>query len=546
MSSSRVTWLVAIALVAGTALAFCAGDKEPSAAGESAAGAGSQPGMVGNMYRTGLPIVKEPVTLKVMSRMHAASGDIGKMEFLKQIDRTTNVKIEGDFVPFVQWNEKKNLVLASGDLPDLFIGQGITDSDIVTYSSQGFFVPLDSLVKAWAPNVQRLFQKRPEYEGASRAPDGKLYSIPGVNEIPFRENPEVFFMNKTWLQKLNLKVPTTTDEYYAVLKAFREKDPNGNGKTDEIPLSFAYAGTPDYTKLYALFGAFGIIDGTHHLCILDGKVVFAPAHDRYRKALEYFHKLYSEKLIDPEAFAQNLQQYYAKGKSADILYGSYFDWFGDACVGSDRLVKDYMAIAPLKGPEGHQVWRRVFGYLMKHFFEITPKNKYPEISMRWLDYLYDEKISLQLTRGPLGIVLNENPDGTFSINPAPKGVSDDTFRLQHTPAEAYPWAVLSEVMSRVKFPPSLDRKLNVYYPIYKPYLEKDIYPLVTYTKPESDRLAILQTDIHGYVEQMMAKFVVGDESIEKSWQKYVEQLDKMGLAELLKIRQAAYDRFLKK
>ena len=125
--------------------------------------------------------------------------------------------------------------------------------------------------------------------------------------MKYRENPDNLFINKKWLDKLGLEMPTTTDEFYQVLKAFKNGDPNGNGKADEIPFSFL--GNYANVDINSLFGSWGVIDRPEHVMIKDGEVLFTPAEDGYKQGLVFFRKLYAEGLIDGEAFTHNMQQY---------------------------------------------------------------------------------------------------------------------------------------------------------------------------------------------------------------------------------------------
>ena len=265
--------------------------------------------------------------------------------------------------------------------------------------------------------------------------------------------------------------------------------------------------------------------------------------DGYREGLLYLRELYSEGLIDPEVFTQNLQQYYAKGNGSPEVYGLFFDWFGDSAVGAQRMVNDYVPLAPIEGPGG-RVWPRNDGFLMKNMFLISSKNRMPEVAIRWVDYLYDPLVSLQLTRGQIGPVLEQNADGTFTVLPAPQGTGDDAFRLRYAPAEAYPFAARADMLDKISWPTAMDRKLNISLPLYEPYLSTEYYPMLTNTREEVDLLATLTTDIHGYVDQMVPRFIMGDASIENEWARYVETLKRMGVDELVKIYQTAYNRFL--
>ncbi|KAF6617002.1 ABC transporter substrate-binding protein, partial [Paenibacillus sp. EKM208P] len=142
----------------------------------------------------------------------------------------------------------------------------------------------------------------------------------------------------------------TLDEYTQTLIAFKTKDPNGNGKADEIPLSFMHMQW--CSDIAGIFGAFGLPDNLEHRIVREGKVIFTASQPQYKEALKYIHdNWYKQGLIDPESFTQDAAQYLAKGKTPDETLGSYVWWEVEEVVGPERS-KDYALLSPLKGPNG--------------------------------------------------------------------------------------------------------------------------------------------------------------------------------------------------
>ena len=190
-------------------------------------------------------------------------------------------------------------------------------------------------------------EETPDMKKISTFPDGKIYSMPTrLPSRPKSRNQPV--INKAWLDKLGLKAPTTTEELYQVLKAFKEKDPNGNGKPDEIP----------YTETglnMDFLNPFGITDiNASSMIVQDGKPVYFPTTDAYKEALIYTHKLYSEGLIDQELFTQDNTMTSAKWQNADIpIVGFSNQWTPDAVFG--KWSDQYEAIAPIAGPDGNVI-----------------------------------------------------------------------------------------------------------------------------------------------------------------------------------------------
>ncbi len=494
---------------------------------------------------TGFPITDDLVTLRVVTQLHRNNGDVPSMDLVQEFEDKTNVRIEGDFIPGDQYQERKNLMLASGDLPDMFL-VGLSDQDIITYGAQGYFVDLNDLVDTWAPNIQSLFDARPNYYASSLTPDGELFGLPRINEFIDRENADQSFINTTWLDQLGLAMPTTIQEFYQVLVAFRDNDMNGDGDpNDEIPFSFVYPTPAKHFSIYSMFGSFGVLDhSSHHLMIQDGDVLFAPMQPGYREALEFFNRLYAEGLIDAEAFTQNRQQYIAKGNAEEALYGVMMSWYPANATTIERAANDYEVMPPLEGPNGHRMWNRWPSTLFQKInTTITTANEYPEASMRWLDALYETETSIEMGYGKFGVVIQRNPDGTYETLDPPPGMSSNEFRMTNAPGFAFPWAILAETSAKIQLSAEQTRKTEDRLQ-FAPYFPEEVYPNLTFTLEETERLAILRTDIHSYVEQMTARFVVGEDSIDEQWDAYLDQLEAMGLEEMMTIYIEAYDRYL--
>src|SRR5690625_3282853 len=101
----------------------------------------------------------------------------------KEYEKDTNIKVNWKMVPHDSLEEKKNLTLASGDLPDVFYSSWINDQDLLKYGEQGVFLSLNELIESYAPNLQKIFEEYPEVKKAITLPDGNIYSFPTVQEF---------------------------------------------------------------------------------------------------------------------------------------------------------------------------------------------------------------------------------------------------------------------------------------------------------------------------------------------------------------------------
>jgi putative aldouronate transport system substrate-binding protein len=154
------------------------------------------------------------------------------------------------------------------------------------------FPKLNDLIDKYAPNLKKIMNQYPEVKKALTMPDGKIYSFPTLQDPNFLSGiiGSQMWINKNFLDKLGMKVPETTEELYNYLVAVKTKDPNGNGKADEVP--FAAVGI--FTIYDQLKGAWGLGNrGNMHPRVdvdpATNKLRFIPADPRYKEVLEYLN-----------------------------------------------------------------------------------------------------------------------------------------------------------------------------------------------------------------------------------------------------------------
>ncbi|MCR2804632.1 extracellular solute-binding protein [Paenibacillus soyae] len=182
---------------------------------------------------------------------------------------------------------------------------------------------------------------------------GKMYRIPG-------DVPEASYMTtilrKDWLDKLGLQEPKTLDEYVAVLRAFTNEDPDGNGKKDTYGLS----GDNYYRSLTPFFYAYGI-DVENFIKQEDGTVKFGSVMPEVKTVLELLQTLYKEGVIDPRMSTaansddEKVNDVFASGKVGSFYrFVDYFNPGNTAAVSFKKLNPDgeYISIDPVAGPSG--------------------------------------------------------------------------------------------------------------------------------------------------------------------------------------------------
>ena len=328
-------------------------------------------------------------------------------DYTKLVEKKFNVNIKWDLAPADALTDRRQLLLASGDYPEVFLEGKFNNTDIQTYGKQGVFIPLNDLIDKYAPNIKKVMEEKPYFKDAITAPDGNIYGLPRLNECYHCTYSQKYWMNKEWLDKLGLKVPTTTDELYTVLKAFKSQDPNGNGKHDEIPLTgapnkYVWNGNIDAF----IMNAFIYNDNDKYLTVKDGKVDFAANKPEWKEGLAYMNKLYKDGLIDPAAFTQNDQAIGQLGnRQGDEIVGSITTALLSYLlnVGDDKITrhKHWVIVPPLKGPNGVQLAGVSQGL---GEFEMTITNNATEAqqiaAIKIADYAYTEEGALFSEYGP--------------------------------------------------------------------------------------------------------------------------------------------------
>jgi putative aldouronate transport system substrate-binding protein len=493
---------------------------------------------------TGLPIVDKEVTLNIVSSKAALAPDYSEMVIFDRLQEATNVKIKWNNIPGEGYQEKKNLMLASGDLPDAFYASGFSDHDLATNGANGTIIPLEDLIDKYAPNLKKLFEQRPELKKTITAPDGHIYSLPRAEEMDLVGMPNIMFINKTWLDKLGLEMPTTLDEYKAVLKAFKENDPNGNGKKDEIGLTFWYNGwCGNEGDLIGLFGLPDSPNEADHRVVRDGKVIYAATQPEFKEAIKYYNGWVKEGLIDPEVVTQDVPTIFAKGKTTDPTLGSFIWWENTEVVGPDR-VKDYVVLPPLKGIDGEiRIGKSNYSEYGRDAFVITSANKNPEITMRWVDELYEPKMSAQINWGPIGDIYEEDANGMLVNKELPEGVAMGEYRQKVAPGG--PFVVLKEHFGTVvDMEARAKERLQILEEYYRPFMEEENYPSIFFSPEELETINTIEPEIKAFVKQKEAQWLI-EGGIEKEWDDYVAQLEAMGINDLMEIYQKGLDRFNK-
>ncbi|MFF3100024.1 extracellular solute-binding protein [Viridibacillus arvi] len=498
---------------------------------------------VENVNKTGMPITKEKIEVDGFGAKFFASQDWNKLMLWDEYAKKSNIEVNWKTVQVEALVEKRNLMLAAGDYPELFFAAAFPKTDLIKYGKQGVFLPLNDYIDEYAPNFKKIMEEYPSVKQGVTMADGNIYGFPAIYDPKF-ESLQVGtpWIREDWLKKLGLKEPETTDELYTVLKAFKEKDPNGNGKADEIGFGSGYNIAPFIDYLRGSFGLNkqGVMN--KNLDFKEGteEFRFVPATDEYKEILKYLNKLYTEGLINQDVFSTEPQKFAAQASKGTV--GVLSD------VDPNTLYKldGYVGIPVLEGPTGERSYNALTNGLGNlGMFVLTDKAKNPEALVRWIDYLYGDEGTKMFFMGFEGVTYEEDKDGNFKYLPEvtdnPDGKSMDQVISEYLtwPGGYYPGIVKQKYFQGAEAKEASVQNAKK----AKPYAikDEDIIPGLNYTLDENDEVSAIMTDVQTYIDEMTAGFITGKQDFSK-WDDYKKTLDKMKVQDYVKIAQGAYDR----
>jgi len=507
------------------------------------------------------------IQLKFAVTLVPAVIDWDTNEFVKWLEEVTNVDLVFEQIPLEGRAEKLSLLLASGDYPDVFLSVGMTDQQITTYGvGEGLFLPLNDLIAEYGNFTDVMLEEYPGALGNMTQMDGNIYSLPEVNECYHCSLASKFWINETWLANLGLETPTTLDELYNVLVAFRDQDANGNGDpSDEIPLSGDYVGwfaNPERFIMSAFTYynldlnntattsqyAFGLY--------LDGDQVVTPfALDEFKDGIEYVRKLVEEGILYEGSFTQDdntLTQLVESGV-VGATNGGYFYF---ATLGGD-VYRQYDVLMPVVGPDGYQsTMSRPHDSVSGNVFTISTDCENPEAAFMIGDLLYSYAASMRSYYGVYGENWTDADEGAVGING-----KEALYKLLTPWSDTEPqnYCVLQMTTSRrdadFRLGEPSDPEIDLHSAsgletlLYNTSKEMEAYadhskalPPVKFSEEENAELAIIKADLSTAIKEGMFAFFTGSKNTDTDYDAWLADLENKGLSRLEEIYQTAYDR----
>ncbi|MBQ2889608.1 MAG: extracellular solute-binding protein [Clostridia bacterium] len=483
------------------------------------------------------PIKTEATLSYYMPLRSALAGQIdnyAETPFAKEAEKRTGVKVDYVHPAIGQESQMLSLLIASGELPDIMWGNWYDFADgIDSAINDGIIISLNDY-KEYAPAYFGKLSEVKDWDVASKTDELNYYGFLALSRPPLQMTTGLA-LRSDWLKELSLDVPETVDEWETVLTAFKEK----KGAT----APFSAKGLS-----YNLFSMFGCHFG---LYIQDGEFRYDYIEPQRKEALAKLNDWFNKGLLD-----KNIVSADAKMIDTQLLTG---ETGASIITGGDigRLTKasttEGFSLCAAKYPTKE---RGEFNETVPVSYPASPYQaatisgqcKYPELAVKYMDYFYTEEGGLFSSFGVEGEtytmvdgepvftdLIMKNPDGLsvqetlgLYVKSGAKGAfeSDNRYTLQY-------YELPEQKDALVQW--SKD------YEASRPHREV----CVSFTPEESEEVAAIKAELDSYSGSMFAKFVTGQESLDK-FDKYVDTMNKYGVDRMLEIYNTAYARYLKR
>lgn len=483
-------------------------------------------------------VSKEPKEFTVFLNFNNMPFD-SSWQVWQEAAKRTNVSLKGT-ISLSNSNEEEafNLMMSSGNLADII---GCVDaSSLEKLGRDGGMIPLNDLIKEHAPNIQKVLDEDARFRQTAYSLDGNIYQIPKNQEL---KAAEFWWIRQDWLDKLNLKAPTTVDELHDVLYAFRNEDPNGNGLKDEIPL-FDRAGWKQPDEYLYLW------DTSLEFYPRDGQMKYEPLEENFKTGVTNMIKWYQEGLIDPEIFTRG-------ASSRDTLLGGdvggcTHDWVSTANYNStlQETIPGFqmVAIAPPADQNG-VVKERVSRYPGVGW-GISSQCKDPVTVIKFMDYFFTEEGSDLMNWGIEGDTFTRDADGS-------KHFTDKVLQSELTPIGYlrsigaqyrigmcqdgdYEYATMKEDgIEANKLYNGHDEWFDDSLP---PYLDGKM--ALKYTSDDETEYKNIMASIKPYVDEKFQSWILGVNDFDSEYDSFIKELKARGIDRALEINQKAYETFL--
>ena len=516
------------------------------------------------------------VKLTVGINSNALVLDHDNNALTKWIEEKCGVEIE--FEEYSAGGEVATLIsttiAAREELPDILWGIDLVEATVSRYGKDGYFLDLSDYY-ADKEGASQIFWDRMENELDEQTqeyilrkitePDGAIYGVPIVETSMIDKMQYQLFINTEWLDAVDMEKPTNTDELYEVLKAFKEKDPNGNGKQDEIPLFGSESGSSLCAHVVDwLINLHSYYNDNRPWNIEDGKVTASFTTDGYREGLKFVNKLYKEGLLAPIAwsaspnemktiitptsgpamvgiFAGHLTVHTQQDNETLYQYEPLANWGSAVRADPSCKLNTYITADCEESKRD-----KAFEVLMTMWsWDGSMRNRYGEYGVNWTEADEGAKsdLGLDATYKLISDPLTMQSTAKWATIASTLNVYAEGETAQIDGAVASEWIATKSKMHAESYALFLEAEEN--------NNPEELCPYLVTTEEEKEATEMERTNVSDRFRKAQTEFcqgtknadgVVMDPNDDAVWEAYVQELYDLGLQTYLDYLQVAYDR----
>ncbi|BFT70689.1 ABC transporter substrate-binding protein [Paenibacillus sp. P36] len=544
-ATKKIVTLATLLALSGSVLAACS--KEAPADQPKDGASSSPPATAAGTFSYPM---KSDKTLTYWAELNGNIGSVKptfqEVPFFQEWQKRTGINLKFIQPPANQAKEALNVLLASGELPDMieYSWSSAFPGGPEKAINDGYILKLNDAIDKYAPNLKKYLKEHPEVDKQIKTDSGSYYAFPFIRGDDLLKTYQGPIIRKDWLDELGLPMPQTIDDWYNVLKAFKEK------KGVAAPLTFL--GMP--TALFGLdggafIGAFGVIKNFYQE---DGKIKYGPMEPGYKQFLATMQKWYAEGLIDKNIATvdtKTMDSNMTSGKSAATVWNSGAGIGKWQPIVKEKEPKAQFAPAPypvMKNGDKPKFGQKDFAFVPTGGVAITANSKNVETAARLLDYAYGEEGHNFFNFGVEGVSYkmdNGYPKYTDYVMKNPDKLAPaQALAMYARSGYNGPFVQDKRYIEQYLTMPEQKDGITVW---SNTDAEKYLLPPITPTPDESTEFATIMNDVNTLVGEMSLKIILGSEPID-SFDKYVDKIKSLKIDRAIAIEKAALDRYNKR
>lgn len=517
-----------LAAVISVAMCSCGSDKKETASTD--------------IDLSGYPIETDATLsywMPLNANVSSVSTSMGDTKFAKERAKRTGVEVEYIHPPVGQQTENFNLMIASGQLPDIIEYNwtkfsGGPDAAI----NNNVIIPLEDLIKDYAPNLSAYLEKNPDVDKDIRSKDGHIYAFPFIRSEEKLWVSAGPIVRDDWLKELGLEIPKTTEDWENMLIAFRDK------KNVKAPLSVR---SSDTRFLLALVHAY------NGLYQENGEVKYGPFESGFKEALQTLNRWYKEGLLDNNYTLVDVTRL-----DSNVLNGDTGATYQSGGGGLGKWIQSKeedssFSLAGISFPTEVDGSPNKFAVVSSKYSgdssaAISSSCKNPELAVKYLDYLYSEEGHMLANFGVEGESfewINDYPTYTDAIMKNPDGLTVSQAMAQNfLSSMAGPFIQDVRYIEQYYSTPQQQNALSQWTKSAKASTAAKL-PLLFYSSSESKEYSSILNDANKFNSENIAAFISGGRSFDE-FDDYIKDLKKLNVERAIEITQAALDEYNKK